>query len=137
MSASRHLRFGYLTQLSSLLTLALVNVGLPNLIGTAAFARLNEVNAYVGFSCAVFNEGVALLLIRALQRLPDPHTATARRLTLQGGFEHVLLCLVALAGVVGVTRLVAPHQAYGWSEWTTVLATDVTAAVYVLSLIHI
>lgn len=130
MSAARHLRFGYLVQVSSLLTLAMVNVGLPNWIGTAAFARLSEANAYVGFSCGLFNEGVALLLIRALQRQADPQHA-ARRLVLQGSLEHTLLCMVALAAVMVVTRMIAPLQSYAGVDWAIVLAADLVTAVYV------
>ena len=130
MSASSHLRFGYAVQISSLLTLALVNIGLPNWIGAPAFARLNEANAFIGFSCVVFNDGVALLLIRAISRA-DGSPKRARDIALQGAFEHGLLAAAGLLVVMGVVAVLAPQHVYGAADWLMVGVTGVTVAFYV------
>ncbi len=130
MSASSHLRFGYAVQISSLLTLALVNVGLPNWIGASAFARLNEANAFIGFSCIIFSDGVALLLIRAISRTDDA-PKRARDIALQGAFEHALLAVAGLLVVMGAVAVLAPQHVYGAADWLMVGVTGVMVAVYV------
>ena len=130
MSASRQFRFGYVVQISSLLTLAMVNIGLPNWIGAQTFARLNEATAFVGMTCMLFNEGVALLIIRSIQRAGE-NSRLARNITLQACFEHALIALLALALVAAGTVLVAPGHAYGAADWLLVGLTNLIIASYV------
>lgn len=130
MSARSHFRFGYAVQISSLLTLALVNIGLPNWIGTAQFARLNEAAAFVGFTCIIFNDGVALLVIRAIQRLGGG-PREARAVAWQASFEHVLICLAALGLAMAATALISPSHAYRASDWLLIGVSGAAIAVYV------
>ena len=130
MSAGSHLRFGYAVQISSLLTLALVNIGLPNWIGAPAFARLNEANAFIGFSCIIFNDGVALLLIRAISRAGSS-PLRARNIALQGAFEHALLAIAGLMVVMAAVAVLAPRHVYAATDWLMVGVTGVIVAFYV------
>lgn len=130
MSADSHFRFGYLVQIISLLTLSVTNILLPNVLGALEFAKLNEAYAFVGFSCVVFNEGVAVLVIRAIRSNPG-NVRHARNLALQASFEHSLLTLPALAALMFLTAVLKPNHHYAIGDWSIVATSGIVFGLYV------
>lgn len=129
MSIVGHLRFGYVVQLASLLTLALVNMVLPNWLGVTTFARLNEAYAFVGLTCMVFNEGVALLVIRTAAGLPASRLVPLLR---RASLDHLMLMVPALAVVALATHMLSEGHHFGARDWGLVALTDVAIALYVV-----
>jgi O-antigen/teichoic acid export membrane protein len=130
LSAAVHFRFGYLAQIMSLLTLALVNIALPNWLGVQAFARLNEAYAFVGFTSLVLTEGVSLLVIRRIADLGGDH-ARGRDVALQAAFEYALLVLPAVFAAALLTSWLAPAHHYAVNDWVLVALSALTVALYV------
>lgn len=95
----RHLRFGYLAQLSGLITMTVGSIVLPNSLGVAEFAVLNKTMALIGLGCVVFNEGVGYLIVRCFKDCPKEHLNPGR-LVAQGAFEHLILGYVGIGLVL-------------------------------------
>jgi hypothetical protein len=133
VSVLRHVRLGYVVQISSLLTLGLLNIVLPNWIGVTEFARLNEAYAFIGFSAILFNEGASLLVIRAINKIGrDP--GEARDIALQAALEHILAIIPVLALVIAITNIVAPQHTYGLLDWALVGISGMIIAIYVVTI---
>lgn len=129
MSFATHYRFGYLTQIASLLTLTLVNIALPNWLGVSAFAALNEMMAFVGITCLVFNEGVSYLMIRRVLESGIGFEEAGQMLT-QAAFEHFLLAFAVLIGVVVVVDVFGSHH-YTTKDWLMIFFAAQMVAAYI------
>ncbi len=129
MSLTAHFRFGYLTQIASVLSLALMNIALPNLLGINAFAALNEMMAFVGITCAVFNEGFSYLVIRRVLE-SGISLDKAGQVIAKAAIEHLILVIAVLIGVVVAVDVFGSHH-YTTKDWLTVLLNGVFVALYI------
>jgi hypothetical protein len=82
----------------SVLTLALSNILLPNLLGIEKFASLNQAMAIVSLTCIVFNEAIAYLII---QRVRDQNLVLSQTggIATQSAIEHSLIGIGALCAL--------------------------------------
>lgn len=129
MKGTRQLRFGYLAQIASFISLALVNIALPNLLGVTEFAKLAEALAFISVGCVIFNDGVSYLIIRQLSIGTDP--ALPRRLYLQTALEHALLGTLALSVVIVFVEILRSGHHYSLGDWILMLVTGLLVAAYV------
>lgn len=129
MSFATHFSFGYLTQIASLLTLALVNIALPNLLGVNAFSALNEMMAFVGITCIVFNEGISYLVIRRVLG-SDISLEKSGKLLTQVAVEHLLLAFMVLISVIVVVDVFGSHH-YTTKDWLLIFFAAILVAVYI------
>jgi O-antigen/teichoic acid export membrane protein len=132
VSFAAHIRFGYLAQMASLLSLALVNIALPNWLGVNAFAALSEALAFVGVTCIVFNEGVSYMVIRRI-RETCVRIENAGLVLSQAAFEHFVLVCMTLGSVIGLTYVLNPAHHYTSYDWLLVCVTGLVVAAYIPS----
>lgn len=130
MSVVDHWRYGYLIQLTSLLTLGLTNILLPNLLGPVLFLRLNEAYAIVAISAMVYNEGIASLIIRRISETRS-NKRDARDLAIQGAVEHVCISMASLLVVITASVACYPNGKFSVADCGVFALVDIIIACYV------
>lgn len=107
LNLAKHISYGYASQLTSFAVLAVSNVALPNLLGIGDFSALNSALALIGMTCIIFNEAVALSVVRSVSVLPARGRGKQWSIGVQAAFEHFLLAAMAFLFAILVTKPLA------------------------------
>jgi hypothetical protein len=125
----KQIRYGYASQLTSFAVLGASNVALPNLLGVTDFSSLNSALALLGMTCIVFNDAVALTVVRSVSGLPECSRGEQWGIGVQAAVEHLLLAVITFLFAILATN--ALSKQFTFAEVTLGIFIIVMIATYV------